>query len=167
MKELTWKYLGGFFDGEGCAGLYINDYETTTGIGYSITPHIQITQYYKEGFLYHLRKWLKKEGIDNSLGKNNHITICSWSGTKIFCQKILPFIIIKKPQILLLIKAINVYYSLPKKGKQKRNLRLRMRTFLDIAIKLQDLKSKKGRPRKGYERFLARRIFQQDVINPN
>jgi intein-encoded DNA endonuclease-like protein len=99
--EISWQYIAGFFDGEGCVYFrkmkkpYVN-----------LTPLAQMTQKVKQGeVLFKIKEFLKKNGIPSNIQyKKNNLTFVltirgGREGTFKFLQKIFPYSIVKREKI--------------------------------------------------------------------
>jgi len=131
---MNWQYVAGFFDGEGNITIY--DYERkkvyapdriTTyqekqvkiSIAQKIRIYVNMVQL-ENGVIPLLNEFLISEGIDSHIHKTNdkgmqRLQFTSRKSCKIFLEKIIPYLIVKKEKARLALAFLNgqtleVYY---------------------------------------------------------
>lgn len=138
----SWAYIAGLFDGEGCFSIFLRNKThkyPNIGVKASISgddEHLKIIGHFLYG-----------EGIISCISKKSKInsqaydlTLSSFDSVKVFINKITPFLILKKPQVELVLEAI----------KKKEELKLshnkiykNLRPFDELRRKLHEY-SRKG-----------------------
>lgn len=107
MNKLSWQYVAGFFDGEGCITMPLSRYGESNKFG-GIQPYIQMAQAGEIGrvITHEIRDWLSLQNIKADVQyrrskKKGHKD--SWTlrirGRKWSCAfltKIMPFVIVKR-----------------------------------------------------------------------
>ncbi len=93
MSELTWQYVAGFFDGEGCI-------MSNTKANGRIVKRVVISQKEDE-VLYKIKDFLKNYGINGNLykGKSSGATnldIRKMESVKLFLENVVDYLIVKK-----------------------------------------------------------------------
>jgi len=148
--EISWEYLGPYFDGEGCAGLYIWNYKGRRKKEIKVQPEISIACFNEE-HVENIHKYLERQSINSTIlrihGKIKGLQIGAWNSINLFVDNILPFTIIKNKELTLLTEVIKLYYSLPKHGNG-RFVSIKLNNFIIFAQKLHVLKSGKGQYRR-------------------
>lgn len=99
-KDLSLQYISGFFDGEGCIGLYKRKDSNAT------TIRIQLTQNKSKESLYILNYLKTKYGGNITTqktlsGKTKYNWQLNAKGIKIFLTDIFPYLLLKKSQAKL------------------------------------------------------------------
>ena len=150
---MNWDYIAGIIDGEGCIGLYISDYGLLN-LNYAvrITPVIQIACFSPE--LAIMGDFLKKSTnnhINLQLSKHR-IAVADWKSIRILCEKLDGKLYIKRRELEVMKRAVDLYFSLPVVGNG-RKISLKRNEFVKLAIELQGFKSNKG-VKTDYSRFL-------------
>lgn len=109
FENINWKYIAGFFDGDGC--ITLNYHNLNNGL---VSPTFSIAQKYTPKFLNYLKMYMS-----NSLNKLSLSKHCISTGSKKLIEyiydKIKNYLIVKKYQFNLLIEIFNEY----DKGSEK------------------------------------------------
>lgn len=95
MTPLSWEYVAGFFDGEGC--IRIADNKKVPQFSLRATFAQSADRGHK--VLNEIRIFLEDKGIKSKIytvGKQHELTICRREICNLFLAKILPFLRIKK-----------------------------------------------------------------------
>jgi len=113
MKEITWEYLAGFFDGEGC--IYSNLKKNHTYAGIYQAEH-------QSSVLYAIQKFLKKNNIESKIYIRKEIRKNqNYKGVSLeiahriellnFLKVIQPYLFVKKKKCDQVIKEIKQYLT--------------------------------------------------------
>lgn len=162
--QISWQYLAGFYDGEGTVGFRVlkeKRASRTNGEteGWQAAPYIQIANTNPEvletikDFLNKqniISQVIAKENINKEQQKGYYLNIQSYEGIRKFFGKICPYTIIKKEQINIVNKFLEIRDNLPilRKGTRIDNLKRNYWTkklFLEAMILRDKLKNTKFR----------------------
>lgn len=129
MWNCDWKYLAGLFDGDGSPHIF----QTRTKKHPNLCFKMKITGT-KEAFI-PIQQFLKENGILAGIYKSNkgkdrkgwrqktsyRLVISNFDGIKIFCQKIYPYIHLKRKQCEIMLQAIALKEKIKEEGKLIQN----------------------------------------------
>ena len=102
FNRINWKYISGFFDGDGYIGLNYRDLDMDR-----ISPRFSISQKYTPNFMIYLRNFLEKE-VQNNFGISKfEIYSSSRDNIRFIYEKIKNVIIVKKFQFENMIKILD------------------------------------------------------------
>jgi len=120
--SLSWQYIAGFTDGEGCIRINSNH-------RYGCSPKIAIAQSGARGLdvLTKIRLWLLEQDIPSNFDiqeptKLSKLTLYRLTITKRetatkFLEGVLPYLIVKKVEAEDLLRHLKIFPALPKGGK--------------------------------------------------
>lgn len=117
QNKLSLEYIAGFVDGEGCINIYKRKHTSTTR-GYAYSLDIEISNTNKEIIeLIHSTLGVGhitevKNNEKNKNWRNGYLLRMSCKDAGIVIKKLLPYLVLKKPQAELALKfQKNMYYG--------------------------------------------------------
>jgi len=167
LQPISWSYIAGYFDGEGCFILSIYQEKRIKFInpdidGYILRPQIYLQSYDLE-VLSAIQTFLRLEDVSVSKfmrikKKQNGMTqdsigiaVCSYGGVARFIEKISPHIIQKRPQLILFNDLMKIYNQRPlARRKRMKNLppqhkwdKISWLKAMEVVDKINSYKSRK------------------------
>lgn len=127
--QITWEWLGGFFDGEGSTGIRSNGHENSFGY-YPITTLVQ-TKERGRLLLERIKAFLTEEGIVSCVVIQRKVSKPNWSipyalqigsreGAERLLTKIMPYLEIKRTEAQDVLRTLKIFPYL-RKRKIKEN----------------------------------------------
>jgi hypothetical protein len=121
FNRINWKYIAGFFDGDGCLTMNYRKIELN-----NLYPHFSICQKYTPNFLLELKKYIDYELNDNIRINELNVFTYKYKSIKKIYEHIKNNIVVKKFQFDNLIKIIDEFN---KPLKERNNNEIKIWTY--------------------------------------
>jgi len=165
MRKIDWAYIAGFFDGEGTVSIMVSEKLLDRRFFFSFRIAAAIPQK-KKDVLERIQSMMRKDVICRVSDRGNFclLSVVGWQACR-FYREIYPYSILKKKQIVILLKefvplmkrTVNIHYS-----RDREMFWSEQRTVKDIIalFKIKErIDSLKGGRRGKYNVNYVRRIY--------
>lgn len=110
FNRVNWKYIAGFFDGDGCITLNYSDLKCNR-----LSIMFSISQKYTPNFLKYLQIYIRDDVKNNVSLSKLQIAVCKKDALRKIYEKIKNYIIVKKFQYDTIIKILDEYSKMKNK----------------------------------------------------
>lgn len=149
---MNWDYVAGFFDGEGCVAIHIEKVgeRARTGFGYRLVPTLKITQK-RADVLHEIQAFIKCGylGLEKGVDGSSDIVVRSQSNLYRICRELIPRTIVKKRQLQLLCRFLEVKgsFTAGELGKEP---------FLELLDIAQQISSESTKRHRNYQQKIEK-----------